>query len=760
MDAKVEPAGPASESRIAIGEGGWTLTIDGPEPGQERWAETIFALANGAIGVRARIDELGGGDGSTFLAAAYEVSPIVYHERFRGFAETTDTRVPVAEAIGLSVAIDGSAVDFTTAAAEQTVRTLDLRSGVLTRETHWRLADGRRITVRAERLVPLDGTTGYARRIAVSPVGFAAAIALTPRLLAAPTAAGQADDPRLGVNLHAHGFAPFGAPRPDMVVEKLRGSGIAVAATQTVRGVTEAQVAADGSLAIEIATGYVVAADADDPQRLGDSAATTAAALADAGFDALIVRQHAALDAFWRNAVVEIDGDEAAMATLRLNLFHLFQSAGRDGQGSAAAKGLTGQGYEGHYFWDTEVFMLPVLAVSAPEIARAMLAYRYATLDAAIANARALNHDKGALYAWRTIAGRECSAHYPSGSAEYHINAAIAYAIGFYDKATGDTGFLVELGAEMLVQTARLWIALGAHEERTGQFCIRGVTGPDEYTALIDNNWYTNRMAQAHLRLAVEVVDRVAAAAPGDWANTVARIGYAPTEAAAWTAAADAMRLPYDETLRIDAQDDSFLDKPRWDLAGTPADKFPLLLHYHPMTLYRHQVAKQADLVLGLVLGGDGIDIERKRRAYDHYDSVTAHDSTLSACSFSILASDVGRADEAWRHFRSTAFVDVDDLHHNTDHGVHMAAMAGSWLAFAWGFGGFRLRESVPSFAPALPAAWRGYGFAMLWRGSRLRIDVDADGVTYRNLDGPTVSFAHRDRNVTLAPGETRRFNA
>ncbi|QNQ08704.1 glycoside hydrolase family 65 protein [Sphingomonas alpina] len=765
MNAKVERTEPASKSRIAIGDGGWTLSIDGPAPTQERWAETIFALANGAIGVRASIDELGGGDGSTFLTAAYEVSPIVYHERFRGFAETTDTRVPVAEAIGLDVAIGGSAIDFTTASAERTRRTLDLRSGVLTRETRWRLADGRRIAVRAERLVPLDGTTGYARRIAVSPIGFAAAIALTPRLLPAPTAAGQADDPRLGVNLHAHGFAPFGELRPEMVVEKLRGSGIAVAATQAIRGETQAQVVADGSISIEIFTGYAVVADATDPNHLSDIAAATAADLADTGFDALVDRQRAALDAFWRNAVVEIEGDEAAQgcetaATLRLNLFHLFQSAGRDGQGSAAAKGLTGQGYEGHYFWDTEVFMLPVLAVSAPEIARAMLAYRYATLDAAIANARALNHDQGALYAWRTIAGRECSAHYPSGSAEYHINAAIAYAIGFYDKATGDTGFLVEMGAEMLVQTARLWIALGAHEARTGQFCIRGVTGPDEYTALIDNNWYTNRMAQAHLRLAAEVVDRVAAAAPDAWANTAARIGYTPAEATAWTAAADAMRLPYDEKLRIDAQDDSFLDKPRWDLAGTPADKFPLLLHYHPMTLYRHQVAKQADLVLGLVLGGDGIDRERKRRAYDHYDSVTAHDSTLSACSFSILASDVGRSDEAWRHFRSTAFVDVDDLHHNTDHGVHMAAMAGSWLAFAWGFGGFRLREGAPSFAPTLPAAWRGYGFAMLWRGSRLRIDVDAGGATYRNLDGPAVSFAHRDQNITLAPGETRRLGA
>ncbi len=756
MDSKVERAAGESGSPVQVGDEGWVLTSFGSNPGQESWAETIFALANGAIGVRGSIDECGGWVGSPLLAAPFEVSPIASHERVRGFGLTTDTRVPVAEAMLVRIAIDGVAVDFSRATAERTCRRIDLRSGVLTRETRWILADGRRLDVAAERIVPLDGTTGYARRIRVAPVDFAALVTLAPHVAPAPRAAGQADDPRLGVNLHAHGFMPFGEQAPDLVVERLRGSGIAVGAAQVTRDAGNA----DGAALVDIFTGYAVEPDADDAGAIATAARSTAAALAATGFDSLVARQHALLDAFWRNAVIEIDGDEPAMAALRLNLFHLFQSAGRDGHSSAAAKGLTGQGYEGHYFWDTEAFMLPVLAVTAPEIARAMLAYRYATLDAAIANARALNHDRGALYAWRTIAGRECSAHYPSGSAEYHINAAVAYAIGFYDKATGDTDFLVEMGAEMLVQTARLWIDLGAHEARTGEFCIRGVTGPDEYTALIDNNWYTNRMAQAHLRLAVEVVARVAEAAPESWLATAAGIGFDPAETIAWTKAADAMRLPYDEDLRIDAQDDSFLKKPRWDLAGTPADRFPLLLHYHPMTLYRHQVAKQADLVLGLVLGGDGIDVERKRRAYDHYDSVTAHDSTLSACSFSVLASEVGRSADAWRHFRSTSFVDIEDLHHNTDHGVHMAAMAGSWMAYVWGFGGFRLHGALPGFAPVLPEAWRAYGFGMLWRGSRLRVDVDADGVTYRNLDGPPLSFAHRDIPVILAPGLSRHFAA
>ncbi|CAN5160629.1 glycosyl hydrolase family 65 protein [soil metagenome] len=744
----------AKTTPMEIADGGWTLSITGTTPDRERWAETIFALANGAIGVRAAIDECGGGDGSTFLAAAYETSPIAYHERFRGFASSTDTRVPVAEGLLVTVAIDGLAVDFTTASTLSTLRRIDLRNGVLYRETRWRLADGREIEVVAERVVPLDGATGYARRIHVSPVDFTGEITVGAIVAAAPHAAGQADDPRLGVNLHAYGFETFGTNTSGLIVEKLQGNGTVVAATQILRSF------GDDASALDIFTGYAVDADGVDALTLGLRAEAVARALAADGIDALFLRQHELLAKFWRNAEITIAGDDATLGALRLNLFHLLQSAGSDGHSSAAAKGLTGQGYEGHYFWDTEVFMLPVLAVTAPEIARSMLQYRYETLDAAIENARALNHDFGALYAWRTIGGRECSAHYPSGSAEYHINAAIGYAIGFYDAATGDTDFLIEMGAEMLVQTARLWLVLGAHEERTGEFCIRGVTGPDEYTALIDNNWYTNRMAQAHLRLAADVVARVDQAAPDAWAATAARIGYDPSEALGWLKAAEAMRLPYDETLQIDAQDDSFLLKPKWDLKGTPANNFPLLLHYHPMTLYRHQVAKQADLVLGLILGGDGIDIDRKRRAYDHYDSVTAHDSTLSACSFSILASDVGHKEEAWRHFQATTFVDIADLHHNTDHGVHMAAMAGSWLAFAWGFGGFRLRGGLPTFAPTLPVAWRGYSFGMLWRGTRLRVEVGATGTTYSNLEGPGIVFSDRETAVRLEPGETKSFPA
>lgn len=723
-----------TEDGLLFAEDGWALEIVGDDPAREGWAATLLALSNGAIGVRGAIEERAAA--TTFLAHAYEQAPIHYHERLHGFAARTDSRVPVAEALGLELRVDGVAVDFGTA-RPATRRMLDLRRGLLRRETRWTLADGRLLTVEAERLVPLDGRTLLVRRLRARIDG--AGVTLHPRLAPAPRHAGQSDDPRIGVDIASRGFETE-LHEDVRLVERLPGSGIGVAAIQRQR---------DEGEWLLVATGYAAGRDSSDALE------AQATALADAalalGFAAAAEAQQALLDGFWAHADLAIAGHSRLTATLRTNLFHLFASAGRDGRSSAAAKGLTGEGYEGHYFWDTEAFMLPVLAVLAPDIARAMLVYRSATLDAAFANARALDHRRGALYAWRTIEGRECSAHYPSGSAQYHINAAIAFAIGAYVDATGDEAFLVEHGARMLVETARLWLVLGDWAD--GVFHIRGVTGPDEYTALIDDNWYTNRMAQKHLRLAVSAAARVAEIAPDAWAELTARMALGEEELAEFARTADAMHLPYDAARDLDAQDASFLDKPRWDVAGTPASDFPLLLHYHPMTLYRHQVAKQADLVLGMVLGGEEVPLARKRRAFDHYEPVTTHDSTLSAATFAILAAEVGHEAAALRFFADTSLVDIDDRHGNTGHGVHMAALAGSWMALVWGFAGFRPHGPVLRFRPMRPAAWQGYGFGLVWRGTSVRVEVEGDTIRYRAVSGPAITIGHHDAELRLEPG-------
>lgn len=713
--------GPAD--KLLFADDGWGFTVVGDDLSSEGWASTILALSNGAVGVRGAIEERA--QATTFLAHAYEQSPIQYHERLHGFASGTDSRVPVVETLGLEIRVDGTPVELSGATAA-TQRTLDLRHGILRRETRWTLADERILTVCAERLVPLDGRSVVIRRLAAEMGG--GEVTLHPRLAPAPRQAGQSDDPRIGVDLTAGGFVTEHAD-DEQVVERLHGSGIAVAAVQRRR---------DDSGWTLVTTGLAAGREAAAP--LTEQARVLADAALATGFEAAMATQAELLDTFWMAADVTIEGDARLTAALRTNLFHLFASAGRDGRSSAAAKGLTGEGYEGHYFWDAEAFMLPVLAVLAPEIAQSMLLYRAGTLDAAIANARALNHERGALYAWRTIEGRECSAHYPSGSAQYHINAAIAFAVRCYVDATSDEAFLAEHGARMVIETARLWIELGDWSD--GVFHLRGVTGPDEYTALVNDNWYTNRMAQQHLRYAAEVAVRV----PGPAIDT--------QELAGFTRAADAMHLPFDTTRDLDAQDASFLDKPRWDVAGTPPEQFPLLLNYHPMTLYRHQVSKQADIVLAMVLAGEGISRERKRRVYDHYEPVTTHDSTLSASSHAILASEVGHEAAALRFLADAAYVDIDDQHGNTDHGVHMASLAGSWMALVWGFAGFRPTGPQLAFRPTCPTAWTGYRFGLRWRGTTVRVEVAGESVTYRAVAGPAIVIGHHDRTVRLGAGE------
>jgi alpha,alpha-trehalose phosphorylase len=434
---------------------------------------------------------------------------------------------------------------------------------------------------------------------------------------------------------------------------------------------------------------------------------------------------------------------------VRFNQFHLLQSVGRDGRTNIAAKGVTGEGYEGHYFWDTEIYVFPFFLFSKPEIARALLQYRYTILPKARERARQMGHERGALYPWRTIAGEECSAYFPAGSAQYHINADIAYSIRLYLQATGDFDFIAQQGAEIVLDTARIWIGIGSYD-RQQRFCINAVTGPDEYTAIVNNNYYTNAMARMHMTFAADVAERLRTERPADYARVAASIGLDDEEIAAWRAASSAMRLPYDEALGIHEQDDSFLSKKTWDFANTPKENYPLLLHYHPLVIYRHQVCKQADVVLALLLLSNEFSLDDKRRDFDFYERVTTHDSSLSSCIFSMVASEVGYHDKAYAYFMETARLDLDNTHGNTEYGVHTAAMAGTWLGVAYGFAGMRLDGGGLRFAPVLPEKWRGYRFKAHVHGALLEVEVDGAGTSYRLLQGEGLRFSHRGREVEL----------
>jgi len=778
------PADAGTTAHATTGADPWQLVRHGHDRAGFAQDESLFALANGSLGVRGGLEEDESPSQGCFLAGVWERSPIAYHERFTGFASHTDTRVPVADASRIRLRLDDVPVHLDEGEWLALDRRLDLRTGCYRRTLRWRAPRGGTLEIVAERLVPLDRPGVLAIRYCVRSIDYSGPIALDSMIDTVRTAAAQGDDPRIGA--HLSGGLQLHDARATAalawVSQHTTHSGIRLVcaqmhalpdpalgfhgATRTLRGVVQTYAGTlvpGGEVTLEKFAAWAWstpgAAASVDPVLLS-SAAEALESAGHAGFPSLLAGQAGQLDALWRAADLAIDGAPDTEQALRFNLFQLFQSASRDDGGSVAAKGLTGEGYEGHYFWDAEAFMLPVLATAAPRLARHMLAWRHATLDRARAHARELNHARGALYPWRTIAGDECSAYYPGGSAQYHINADIAWAIRLYVDASGDEAFLRDMGAEMLCETARIWLDLGhCNPRRGGAFCIHEVTGPDEYSALVDNNHYTNRMAQRHLRDAAATVEWLAATHPAKHAALAQRIDLAADEAARWRRAADAMYLPVDAELGVFPQDDGFLDKPRLAPAQLhdPALR-PLLLHWHPLTIYRHQVCKQADTLLALMLAGDDVDVAAKRRNFDYYEGVTVHDSTLSASTFAVVAAEVGRGAQAYRYFLDTLRMDLDDSHGNAGHGLHMAGMAGSWLALVWGFGGLRVTGGRPALAPQLPHAWQGYRFGLRWRDAQLRVEVDADGVRYTLVDGEALDFLHRGQPQHVRTGESLQF--
>ena len=429
-------------------------------------------------------------------------------------------------------------------------------------------------------------------------------------------------------------------------------------------------------------------------------------------------------------------------------MFHVLQAGARAEGRPIPAKGLSGNGYDGHTFWDAETYVLPVLTYTIPDAAAHELRWRHSTLPRAAERARQLGLS-GATFPWRTIAGEECSSYWPAGTAAFHVNADIAAAVVRYVDATGDDQFARTTGHDLLVETARLWHSLG-HLDDSGTFRIDGVTGPDEYSAIADCNVFTNLMAQQNLRSAADVAERYPARAR--------HLHVSADEIAAWRAAADGMYVPYDEKLGVHPQSEGFTKHEVWDFGGTPARNYPLLNHYPYFDLYRKQVVKQADLVLAMQLRSDAFTAEQKVRNFVYYEALTVRDSSLSASAQAVLAAETGHLDLAHDYLAESALMDLADLEHNTKDGLHLAALAGAWMGLVAGFGGMRCRVGeLPTFAPRLPPALTRLSFTVMLRGRRLRIKVLPGEASYLLDDedeGPPLVIQHYGQPVSVTGGD------
>ncbi|MER5857197.1 glycoside hydrolase family 65 protein [Streptomyces sp. NPDC059688] len=733
-------------------------------------SESVFALSNGHIGWRGNLDE-GEPHGlpGAYLNGVHERHPLPYAEAGYGYPESGQTMINVTDGKIIRLLVDDHPCDLRYGQLLEHERVLDFRTGVLSRTARWTSPGGRTVRITSRRLVSFAQRAVAAVVYEVEPVDGPASVAVQSELVAneqLPTITG---DPRVAAATRSPlvGEEYFAQDTRLRLVHRTEASALRVgaAADHLVEGPGSTRWTAQCEPDVSRLT---VTADLEPGQPLRlvkfvaygwsgerslpavhDQVDGAVAAAVSTGWDGLVAAQRAYLDRFWAGADVEVEGDAQIQQAVRFALFHVLQAAARGENRAIPAKGLTGTGYDGHSFWDTESYVLPLLTFTAPEAVAPALRWRHGTLPAARERARQLGL-AGAVFPWRTIEGAECSAYWPAGTAAFHINADIANAAVRYVMVSGDEEFDRGEGLDLLVDTARLWRSLG-HHDAAGVFHIDGVTGPDEYSAIARDNLYTNLMARQNLVAAADAVTR--------HPDRAAELGVDDEETAVWRDAAARMAMPYNDTLGVHEQSAGYTHFQRWDFEATPPENYPLLLHYPYFDLYRKQVVKQADVVLAMLEFPNAFTEEQKARNFAYYEALTVRDSSLSACCQAVLAAETGHLRLAYAYLGEAALMDLDDLEHNTRDGLHIASLAGTWIALVSGFGGMRRhigedgRPDLLGFAPRLPEALSRVAFTVLMRGRRLKVDIGPTHVRYRLVEGEPLEVLHHGEPLTVTAG-------
>lgn len=728
--------------------------------------ETLFHNANGYIGIRYSFEE-GYPAGYTsipgqYINGFYDTTNMEQPERLYGLAREKQIMLNVAGTQTIKAYYDGEEFSMFSGTLLENQLTVDMERGVTIREVLWRSPEGKQLRLKVTRMASFCQLPLFTIDYEIMPINFSGNVILESIHSGNVSNYVDPNDPRNSSSGHQY-LTPFSSQihDGDSIIESMTSvSGLKVCSC--VRNVVQQEnqqeflfnnntavcrtsVTAEMGKPIRLIK-YAVFCDSIRYENCKEQAITEMERALAVPLEDLYKKQKKYFAVYWRNCYVQIDEKNNLNTALQFNLYQLIQSVGKDPYSNITPKGLSGEGYEGQFFWDTEMYIEPFFTITNPDISRNLISYRYSTLDYARANAKIIGHRKGALYPWRTIMGKECSGFFPSGSAQYHINGDIAYSIIAYYLATKDTAFILQKGAEILIETARLWLDTGNFHE--GKFHINDVTGPDEYTCIVNNNYYTNVLAQFHLRWVVKFYNMLKGKPA--FKKLVEHLSLTYEEIEDFEKAADNMFLPYDETLKINPQDDSFLQKKKLDIKSIPEENFPLLMHYHPLHLYRHQVCKQADTVMAHFILEDAQDEETIRNSFLYYEQITTHDSSLSECVFSIIAARLGYEAKAFDYFNKTLYIDLADHYKNSKDGIHIANMGGNYLAIVYGFGGFRLKEKGISFAPILPSDWTGYRFKIRYERSRIAAYIEQDSCRFHLESGAAKKITVYGREYLL----------
>lgn len=771
----------------------WNITEDKFEPENIYRNETTFALSNGYIGTRGTFEQgyefsVDEGLEGNYINGFYESEQIHYGEWNFGFPTTSQSLLNLPNLKIIKLEIEGEMLDIRTGTFDSYNRVLHMKEGIVTNEFIWTSASNKKVQIGSRRFVSLTHKNCMCMSYSVIPLNFSGKVSLSFEL------AGEVENHTRKTNPLVD-YGPFGRHLLPDKAEAEKGSfyyeGTTINSKLTMacgsrhilytidRETKEAQILEEikqvetriqkdeekGNAwisysfhAIEgekiLAENYIIYTSMlDMPTReLENFVKNELTQKRNLGYRKLEKEQLQYMQEFWETADIKIGGDDALQQGIRFNLFHIMQAAGRDGKTGMGAKGLSGEGYEGHYFWDTEMYVMPVFAYTHAKTARALLDYRYKTLNEARDRARILGHEKGALYPWRTINGKEASTYFPLGTAQYHINADIAYAFKLYVDVTGDYEYLEKKAAEVLIETARVWADVGCFAESKGnKYCICAVTGPDEYNAIVDNNFYTNLMARENIKDAIFALETIQRKNPEAYTELTKRLELTAGEVDYWKQIAENMYFPYDDKRKIYPLDDGFMQRKPWDDSKIPPEKRHLLYeNYHPLFIFRQRMSKQADAILGMLLHSNLFTEEELKRNYDFYQEVTLHHSSLSTCIFGILASQIGYYEEAYRYFSESARMDLDDYHNNFYAGIHAANMAGTWQGIVFGFAGVRTNKGILECKPTIPEKWNEYSFKLQYRGSSIAITITKQNAIFTLENDIPITFEVAGKQMKL----------
>lgn len=686
--------------------------------------ESLFATANGYIGVRGNFEEGYKKDfetkKGTYLNGFFDTHIINYSESAYGFPEIGETIVNVLDGQQVLIHIDGDVFSIFEGQVIDFNRYLDLDQGYCSRKVHWKSPKGHELQLEFKRMTSFVVKELFLIDVEITSINYEGTIKLESFVDGRIQKGEDSDDPRVATE-HI---------KPLIIKSVNHQNDFMTILGETERSKEWVQLDVHHSLQGEIEsfeqhgrfqttlkievnqtidfTKYMIYTDGrkHSDTLYGNHLLTEVVAK---GKAILFEEQKEYLSNFWSQCEIDVYGQEDLTYAIKYSQYQLLAAAGDDGLSQVAAKGLTGAGYEGHYFWDTEIYVIPFFTLTNPELAKSILKYRYTILEASKKRSLELGHTKGAKIPWRTISGRECSSYFPAGTAQYHINADVAYGYIQYYLMTDDNDMMSEFGFELLYETALLWLEVGHFNNN--EFCIDAVTGPDEYTAVVNNNYYTNSMAKYHMTWVVKLYE--------EFGQNIADKDHIDL----MSKASELMRLPFDQSKGIHKQDDDFLNKKVWDFEHTPKDKYPLLLNYHPLTIYRHQVLKQADTVLSHFLLDDTSD-DIMSNSYHYYENLTTHDSSLSPCVYGMMASKINEPEKAIEFFNKTVYLDINDLHHNTKDGIHIANAGGTYMAMVYGFGGLRIKEDGIHLKVSKPKDWQGYAFNFVYKTAQVKVKV------------------------------------